>query len=144
MKRKITIIEDDSDLRNLMRMPLQAAGYEVVALTDGDSLNGNPNDASDLYLIDLNLGGGSASGLDVCKKIKSQWHSGTAPVIIIISANPDFRHLAMAACADDTLTKPFTARALLEKIAEYFLTTSGYLVLRAFQNYWHLSLLPFF
>lgn len=116
MKTKITIIEDDDDLRGLMQLPLRAAGYNVVALTNGNNLNGK----SDLYLIDLNLGGGAINGLEVCKKIKSRRSREAAAIVIIISANPDFRPLAMEAHADDTLPKPFTTRELIEKIAEYF------------------------
>jgi two-component system phosphate regulon response regulator PhoB len=117
MTAKITIIEDDDDLRSLLRISLQAAGYDVTTLINGNDLSKEAV-KSDLYLIDLNLGG--VSGLEICKKIKSQKHNETTPIVIVISANPDVRHLAIEACADDTISKPFTAKELLKKMSEYF------------------------
>lgn len=99
-------------------MPLQAAGYDVVALSNGNSLSGKSESVPDLYLIDLNLG--AMSGLEICKRIKSKKHSESIPVVIIISANPDVRQLATEACADDTLSKPFSVKELLKKISDYF------------------------
>lgn len=118
VKKRITIIEDDDDLRGLMRAPLQAAGYDVVALSDGSNLFGDSENVPDLYLIDLNLG--AISGLEICKRIKSEKHRQIMPVVIIMSANPDVRQLATEACADDALSKPFSAKELLKKIVDYF------------------------
>jgi DNA-binding response OmpR family regulator len=118
VRTKITIIEDDDDLRSLIRVPLQAAGYDVVALSEGNDLVGNSDSVPHLYIIDLNLGG--MSGLEICKGIKSQKHREIVPVVIIMSANPDVRQLALEACADDALLKPFSAKELLKKISDFF------------------------
>lgn len=118
VKTRITIIEDDDDLRGLMCVPLRAAGYDVIALSDGSNLLGERESLSHLYLIDLNLG--AISGLEICKGIKSLKYSEGTPVVIIISANPDIRQMAAEARADDTLSKPFSAKALLNKISSYF------------------------
>ena len=115
--KKITIIEDNDDLRNLMRLPLQAAGYEVATHRDGSTLDEPSQAKSQLYFIDLDLGG--VSGLDLCKLLKSKKDNEGTPFIIIVSANPDVRELAMEACADDTLSKPFTSKELLEKTQLY-------------------------
>lgn len=117
MKRKISIIEDEEDLSRLMRQSLEAAGYEVDTKQNGYNLTNVKERLSDLYIIDLNLGG--ISGLDLCKHIKSQKNNERGPAIIIISANPDVRQLAMEACADDALSKPFTAKELVQKISQH-------------------------
>ena len=117
MKAKITIIEDEEDLRNLIQKSLQAAGYEVEVKQIGYNLAVGKGELSDLYIIDLNLGG--LNGLDLCKELKSKRRNVSPPVIIITSANPDVRELAIEACADDALPKPFTTKELLEKISKH-------------------------
>jgi|SRR6478736_8554011 len=116
--KRIAIIEDNDDLRNLMRLPLQAAGYEVVTYRDGSAFSADSMTQSHLYFIDLDLGG--ASGLDLCKLLKRKKQNGCAPFIIIVSANPDVRELAMEARADDALPKPFASKELLQKAEQYF------------------------
>lgn len=113
----ITIIEDNDDLRNLMRIPLESAGYEVVTYGDDNFLHDFKGSLSQLYFIDLDLGG--VSGLDVCRRLKNSKDNKGAPIIIIISANPDVRELAMQACADDVLSKPFKLKDLLLKVEQY-------------------------
>lgn len=118
MGTRIIIIEDDDDLRGLMRVSLEAAGYDVVTQSNGRDTE-NSETAADLYIIDINLG--DVSGLDICRQIKARDHVPNAPpYIIMISANPDVGELAVEACADDTLPKPFNAKQLLNKIPEYF------------------------
>jgi DNA-binding response OmpR family regulator len=118
MKNKITIIEDDADLRSLMELALKTAGFDVVSFSNGNSISGAEGNP-DMYIIDINLGG--ISGLDVCREIKNRsLAQRNAPVVvIIISANPDLRTLAMEACADDTLAKPFNSKDLIKKITQY-------------------------
>lgn len=117
-KIKITIIEDDDDLRGLVRGPLQAAGYEVVGLRDGNTLFERVENMAHLFILDLDLRG--ISGLDICRRLKSQERNAVSPVVFIISANPDIRQLAAEVCADDILAKPFTIKELLEKISRYY------------------------
>jgi len=111
-KTEITVIEDDDDLINLIQGALRANGYEVKTRHHWD---GHPGIMlSDLYIIDVNLGA-RMTGIEICRELKT--HSGDKPRVILISANPDLRQLALEACADDTLAKPFSARELLEKIS---------------------------
>jgi DNA-binding response OmpR family regulator len=115
MKNRITVIEDDPDLRQLVTLVLKTAGYDVISKSDGANLFPTNGDATDLYLIDCNLG--AISGLDLCRKIKDEVDNEAR--VIIVSANPDLRALAMDACADDALPKPFNTKELLRKISEY-------------------------
>lgn len=108
----ITVIEDDVDLNLLIQIALRSKGYEVHSFTDGTKITGPP---SDLYILDINLGKG-ITGMDLCRKLKQARAGGKVPVVILISANPDLRKMAMEACADDTLAKPFTTRDLIKKV----------------------------
>ena len=113
-RRDIVIIEDDPDLRNLMQSVLTFAGYDIKTYPNGDEVM-RGNSFASLYIIDMNLGG--VNGIDVCKYIKS--NSGPDhPRVIIISANPDARRLALEACADGTLDKPFKSKNLVTIVKE--------------------------
>jgi two-component system, OmpR family, phosphate regulon response regulator PhoB len=117
VKKSITIIEDDKDLRTLVGLALNLAGYNVTSIAHANDFVLDNQKATELYLIDIDLGG--VSGLDLCKKIKAQNMLVQMPVVIITSAHPDARLLTIGACADDFLAKPFTSKELLRKIAEY-------------------------
>jgi DNA-binding response OmpR family regulator len=115
MKNTVVIIDDDNDLRTLMHLSLRNAGFDVASYSDGNSaLKGESR--ADVYVIDINLGG--VSGLDICTKIKSGNPEKTI-VVIMVSANPDLRSLAMGACADDVLAKPFISKDLVRKVTEH-------------------------
>jgi DNA-binding response OmpR family regulator len=114
-RRDIVVIEDDPDLRNLMQSVLSFAGYEIKTYPNGDEVM-KANSFASLYVIDMNLGG--VSGIDVCRHLKSK-EGPTHPTVIIISANPDARRLAMEACADGTLDKPFKSKNLLTLVKQF-------------------------
>jgi DNA-binding response OmpR family regulator len=114
MKRKITVVDDETDLRNLLRLTLSMAGYDVEVFSNGEDFVNQSNFNSDLYIIDIDLG--KMTGLDVCRFLKSS--KATGPVIMI-SADPEIRSLAEEACADGSLAKPFSQSGLLQKIDSY-------------------------
>lgn len=116
MKRKITVIDDDIDLRNLLRRALQSKGFEVELFSSANDLMKAHHDSSNLYIIDINLNG--ISGLDLCRQLKGADATKDVPVLII-SAHPEILTLAKDACADDSLTKPFTQKELLDKIGKF-------------------------
>jgi two-component system, OmpR family, phosphate regulon response regulator PhoB len=117
MKCKITVIEDDMDLRSLLHNGLRLEGYSVCTYANGDEflLSWQEDGPSDLYVIDINLGG--ITGFEICSRIKSKQKSRTATVILI-SANPEVQQRARDVSADDYMLKPFSQRELFAKINE--------------------------
>jgi DNA-binding response OmpR family regulator len=113
-RKDIVVIEDDRDLRNLMQSILSSAGYEIMTYPNGDEVM-KGNSFASLYVIDMNLGG--VSGIDICRYLKSR-EGPNHPTVIIISANPDARKLAMEVCADGTLDKPFKSKNLLTLVKQ--------------------------
>ncbi len=113
-RRDIVVIEDDRDLRNLMQSILSSAGYEIITYPNGEEVM-KGNSSASLYVIDMNLGG--VSGIDICRYLKSG-QGPNHPTVIIISANPDARRLAMEVCADGTLDKPFKSKHLLTLVKQ--------------------------
>jgi DNA-binding response OmpR family regulator len=116
-KNKVTVVEDEDDLRKLIQLILITKGFQVTGFSAGSDVAIRGHDAH-VYIIDLNLK--DMSGLDLCKAIKREVSGqDRPPIVIMISANPDLVTLATEACADDTLAKPFTANDLIEKVAKY-------------------------
>jgi DNA-binding response OmpR family regulator len=117
MKGKITVIEDDADLRGLLQTALHLEGFEVQSFSNGDdfliSMKSNPR--SDLYVIDINLGG--TRGFEICSRIKENTDTSKS-LVILISANPEVQQHARESLADDYMLKPFTQRELVQKITK--------------------------
>jgi DNA-binding response OmpR family regulator len=115
MKGTITVIDDDVDLRNLLQIALKMEGFEVTAFSSGheflDSLSSST--PSDLYVIDINLGG--MTGFEVCRKIKAD-HKAKNSRVILISANPEVQDQTKDVAADDYIMKPFSQRELISRI----------------------------
>ena len=114
MKFRILIAEDDPSIQEIFTIILERAGYEVQISPDGRNIfeKGVPH----LFILDKQLSG--INGLDVCRNLKSDAATRDIPVIMI-SATPGIEVLAIEAGANDYLEKPFSVRALLEKVEKY-------------------------
>ncbi|CEH28594.1 response regulator transcription factor [Aneurinibacillus migulanus] len=110
---RITIVEDDSLMREELMDILQKAGYEVVAIADfHDIVAQIATLAPDLVLLDINLP--EQSGFEICKSLKSK---GIGPILILTSRDKlqDELH-GLNLGADDYLTKPCNRDRLLARI----------------------------
>lgn len=110
---RITIVEDDSWMREELVDILQKAGYEVMAITDFHNIVAQiATSAPDLVLLDINLP--NQSGFEICKSLKS---IGIGPVLILTSRDKlqDELH-GLHLGADDYLTKPCNRDRLLARI----------------------------
>ncbi|ERI11123.1 response regulator transcription factor [Aneurinibacillus aneurinilyticus] len=110
---RITIVEDDSLMREELMDILQKAGYEVVAIADFHDIVAQITTlAPDLVLLDINLP--EQSGFEICKSLKSK---GIGPILILTSRDKlqDELH-GLNLGADDYLTKPCNRDRLLARI----------------------------
>lgn len=110
---RITIVEDDSLMREELVDILQKAGYEAVAITDFHDIAPQiVASAPDLVLLDINLP--EESGFEICKRLKSK---GIGPILILTSRDKlqDELH-GLGLGADDYLTKPCNRDRLLARI----------------------------
>jgi DNA-binding response OmpR family regulator len=113
MKRKILVVEDDESIRDILRIMLMKAGFEVDDIKDGHNLLNGSASAPDLYLIDRQLSG--VDGLDLCRHLKGEPTTAKTPVIIL-SATPGIERLVNDAGASAFIEKPFTKKHLVETI----------------------------
>ena len=109
MQSRALIVEDDSDLRAMLRMLLEDDGFAVVEAADGDvAVTRALAEEPDLVLLDLRLPG--RHGLEVCRVIRQR---SNVP-ILVVSAQTDSVDIvaALESGADDYVTKPFVTREL--------------------------------
>lgn len=113
---KILLIEDEQDVRDLLRYNLTKAGFSVAVARDGlAGLKAARNSPPDLVILDLMLP--EMRGEDVCRELKSAPATALIPVIMLTArAQPDERVAGLELGADDYVTKPFSPRELILRI----------------------------
>jgi CheY-like chemotaxis protein len=116
MSKKVMIADDDTGILEAMQMMLEDAGYEVMAIADGKTVQDMKDGLPDVLLLDIWMSG--MDGTDICQHLKSQNRTKDIP-IILCSANKDTQKLAKACGANDFLAKPFEMKDLLGKVKRY-------------------------
>src|SRR5690606_30460192 len=114
--KKITIVDDDSDLRDLLQVVLRLNNVKVEVFSSGEEFLENYNGKSNLIIMDINLGG--INGIDICEQLKSNPATQHIP-IIVISAHTEIEKLAKKVCADEILPKPFSQKVLMDMVGRY-------------------------
>jgi len=110
---KILVVDDDPQIRRVMKATLVAQHYEVVeARTGEEALEIVPRDMPSLVLLDMNMPG--MGGLETCRALRN---ASDIPVIILSVRNSEKDKVAaLDAGADDYVTKPFSIEELLARI----------------------------
>ena len=113
--KKILVVEDDRTLREALRYNLVAAGYEVVVASDGGQGLLNARQSSpDVVVLDLMLP--SLSGIEVCKALRRD--GSILPIIMLTARDAEIDRIGgLESGADDYVTKPFSMRELIARVA---------------------------
>ena len=110
---RILVVDDDPQIRRVMRVTLTGQGYEVDDAKSGDeAMEKLRNERFDLVLLDMNMTG--LSGLDTCREIRAQ--SDIAIIMLTVRDTETDKIEALDAGADDYVTKPYRAPELLARI----------------------------
>jgi len=115
-KPKLLLIEDEEDIAALIKLQAEIAGYQIEVAYDG--LNGYSaveKHKPDLLILDIMLPG--QSGLDVCRKVKTNPELSHIPIIMISAKSEETDVvLGLELGADDYVTKPFSPRILFSRV----------------------------
>ncbi|MCZ8375792.1 MAG: response regulator [Beijerinckiaceae bacterium] len=120
---RVIVVDDDAELRALLRRFLAEHGFETRAVDGGAALDRelsrNPADA---IVLDLMISG--EDGLAICRRLRS---SGDMTPIIMLTArgDPIDRIIGLESGADDYLAKPFEPRELVARLAAVLRRTRG-------------------
>ena len=117
MQHRILLVEDDADLREMVRRALVREGFDVTGrATGGDALRAVDNDVPDAIVLDIGLPG--LDGLEVCRRLRS---SGNGVPVLMLTARAAVseRVEGLDAGADDYLVKPFALDELLARLRAF-------------------------
>lgn len=115
-KIKILLVEDETDIADLVRLQGELSGYKVFVESNGISaMRAIEREVPDLIILDIMLPG--QSGLDICRKIKSTPSLKDIPVIILSAKSEEIDViLGLELGADDYVTKPFSPKVLFSRV----------------------------
>jgi CheY-like chemotaxis protein len=113
---KVLIVEDEEQLRRVMKDLLEREGYIVSEARDGiQALDQVDRHAPDVIVLDLNLPG--LDGYSVLQHIRSRAATRTIPVMVLTAKGDEDNEVRVFELgADDFITKPFRARALSARL----------------------------
>ena len=128
MTATILIVEDEADLRELVRYNLEAEGFRVSMAESGDEAVERIRDGvPDLILLDWMLPG--LSGIELCRRWRSREETARTPIIMITARGEDEERVrGLATGADDYVVKPFSMPELQARIGALLRRTSPLLV----------------
>ena len=118
MKKKILIVDDETDMVDLVTLRLEAADYEVFAAYNGEeALEKAKTKNPDLILLDAILP--MLDGFQVCRHLKKDTNLTKIPIIMFsaLTRKEDLENFKKAK-ANAYITKPFDSKELLDTIKE--------------------------
>jgi two-component system KDP operon response regulator KdpE len=109
----ILVVDDEPQIRRVLRSTLSSEGYEVIEAKDGqEAVEMVIRERPALILLDVNMPG--MNGLEACSKIRLSFDG---PIIMVTVRNSEHdKILALDSGADDYVVKPFTTGELLARI----------------------------
>src|SRR5437773_10787231 len=114
--RTILVIEDESDVADLLALNLRKGGFKISTAADGaGGLQKARDDRPDFIILDLMLP--KMSGLEVCRILKSDTATSHIPILMLTAKAEEVdRIVGLEFGADDYVTKPFSPREIMLRI----------------------------
>jgi two-component system, OmpR family, response regulator MtrA len=119
----LLVVEDEPAIADVLRLNLRAAGYGVEVVADGaDALSSARILRPSAIVLDIGLP--TLDGIEVCRRLRA---SGDWTPVLFVTARDDEvdRIVGLELGADDYLTKPFSPRELVARVASVLRRTRG-------------------
>jgi len=115
-KKKILVVEDEPDIRELVRYNLEQAGFRVIEAEGGEAaLHKVRTEQPALVVLDLMLPEGN--GLEICRILRGERVTASLPIVMLTAKAAEVdRVLGLEFGADDYVTKPFSPRELVARV----------------------------
>jgi DNA-binding response OmpR family regulator len=115
-KPRALIVEDEAPIRELIRLHLELAGFEIEETPDGrEALARTRTRTYDLLMLDLMLPG--LDGVSLCRAVRASGPNVETPVLMITARDTESdKVLGLESGADDYLTKPFGIREMMARV----------------------------
>ena len=123
MSRRVLVVEDEEDLRDIARFTLEGAGFEVIAAVNGvEGVAKSAAERPDLVLMDIQMP--LLDGYEATRRIKALPGMQRRPVVAVSSfAMKGDAEKARAAGCDAYVTKPYSAKQLLALVRQFLAKT---------------------
>jgi DNA-binding response OmpR family regulator len=112
----VLVVEDERPIRELLRLHLDLAGFEIDETGDGrDALDRTRASAFDLLILDVMLPG--LDGVSLCRAVRADGPNRETPILMLTARDGESdKVVGLESGADDYLTKPFGVRELVARI----------------------------
>jgi phosphate regulon transcriptional regulator PhoB len=112
----ILVVEDEKEIRDLLKYNLERAGFRVAAFGDGDeALQRLFASRPDAVVLDLMLPG--RSGLEILREVRGEPATRDLPVMVLTARGAEMdKLLGFEHGADDYVTKPFSPREIVARL----------------------------
>jgi len=116
MRERILVVEDEKDVREMIRLNLKAAGFDVVEAGNGaEALALAKNDPPKVIILDLMMP--EMSGIEVCRALRRNPATSRIPVLMLTAkSTEEDKVVGFEVGADDYVTKPFSPRELVLRV----------------------------
>ncbi|WP_163538933.1 response regulator transcription factor [Gracilibacillus sp. YIM 98692] len=124
MNQHIYIVEDDANIRDIVKAYLKKEGYQVTMMETAEAAwEQSYSEHPDMWILDIMLPG--MDGYELCRKIREV---SEVPIIIISAKDEEVdKILGLELGSDDYLTKPFSPRELVARVKRLFKRAEGQL-----------------
>jgi DNA-binding response OmpR family regulator len=125
MARKVLVVEDERNIRDLVCLHLGLEGYECVPAGDGkEAMSLAAEKPFDLIILDVMLPG--VDGVTITRAIRRQGPNRDAPILMLTARREEAdKVMGLDSGADDYLTKPFGVRELMARASALMRRTRG-------------------
>lgn len=116
VRQKVLVVEDEADIRELLRYNLAQEGFLVEEAGDGaEALDRIGRRIPDLLVLDLMLP--QMSGLELCRRMRSNPETAMLPILVVTAKSAEVdRILGLEMGADDYVVKPFSPREVVARV----------------------------
>ena len=118
MAASVLVVDDEPNIVLSLEFLMRQAGYDVRVARDGDAaLVAIAERAPDLVLLDVMMPG--RDGYEVCQAIRADPACASTRIVMLTARSREVeREKGIALGADDYVTKPFSTRALVDRVRE--------------------------
>lgn len=122
---KILVVDDEQNIRELIKFNLEREGYQVLTAADGyNALDTARAENPDLIILDVMIPG--QDGLAVCRDLHQNESTRDIPIIMLSARGEELdKILGLEMGADDYVTKPFSPREMLARVKARLRRTTG-------------------
>ena len=115
--KNILIVDDEPDIREILRYNLEKEGFSITEAVDGNDALDKVSKDLDLAILDIMMPG--KDGYEVCRKIREQ--GNTLPIVFLTAMDRELDEVrGLEVGGDDYVRKPFSPKMLIARINAIF------------------------